>query len=66
VLIGDGLSTVGEGEPAGKQQGSIVVVPGTIFVVAHQGISPAGKLNPDLMAAAGVEPDMHQGAFATD
>ena len=28
-------------------------------MVAHQGESPTGELNPDLMAASGVEPDTH-------
>ena len=33
-------------------------------MVAHQGESAAGKLHPDLMGSAGVEPHMDQAGFA--
>ena len=54
------LSTEGEGQAAGKQHGGSVLVPGTVLVVAQQGKSAAGKLHPDLVAAAGMEPDADQ------
>ena len=60
----NGLSAIGEGDPAGIKQGGIPVIPGAVFVVAYQRETPAGKLDPDLMAAAGMEPDVDQGFFS--
>ena len=51
----------GEGDPAGKEPGRGVFIPGTILVVTQQRKSPAGKLNPDLMAAACVEQNTNNG-----
>ena len=45
---------VGEGDAAGVEHGRGNIVPGAVFVVAHQGIPPAGKLHPDLVTAPGV------------
>ena len=50
----------GEGKAAGEEHGGSGFVPGAVFVVAHQGEAPAGKLHPDLMAAAGVKADANQ------
>ena len=68
--IGPGLqhklpALVGERNSAGKQHGGWGIIPGPIFVVPYQGKAPAGKLDPDLVAAAGVEADVDQalGAF---
>ena len=55
---------MGEGDAAGEEQGSGAGVPCTIFVVAHQGEAPAGELDPDLVAAAGMEPDADQTGFS--
>ena len=43
-----------EGQTAAKEHRSSVFVSSTIFVIAHKGKSPAGKLHPDLVASAGV------------
>ncbi len=36
-------------------------IPGTVFMIAYQGQPPAGKLHPNLVAAAGVQADVYQG-----
>ena len=54
------LSVQGEGQAAGEQHGSGASVPAAILPVTHQGEAPAGELHADLVAAAGVEPHMHQ------
>ena len=54
------LAPEGEGDPAGKEAGGGFFIPGAIFMVAHQRETPAGKLNPDLMAATGMEPNVNQ------
>ena len=41
-----GLALEGEGDAAGMEQGSGMLVPCAILMVAHQGESPAGKLRP--------------------
>ena len=58
------LSLPGEGDLAGKQHRRSGRVPGTVFVVAHQGIAAGRKLDPDLVAAAGVEPDADEACLA--
>ena len=60
LFEGDGFTAVGEGQPAGEQHGSGFLCPGAVFVVTHQGEAPAGKLHPDLMAAARMQPDGHK------
>ena len=47
-----------ESHPAGPE-GNITVLSPTVLLVTHQWESPAGKLSPDLMGAAGMEPDPH-------
>ena len=54
------LSPVGEGNAAGVEHRRGDLIPGTVLSVTHQGISPAGKLHPDLMAAACVQADPHK------
>ena len=39
-----------EADAAGKQQRVCALIPGTVFVVAHQRIPSGGKLYPDLVA----------------
>ena len=58
------LSPVGKGEATGEEHGGGAVVPGAVFVVAQERIAPAGKLHPNLVASAGVEPDPHQAGIA--
>ena len=53
-------SLVGKGQAAGEEHGGGAFVPGSVFVVTHQRVPPAGKLHPDLVAPAGVEPEAHQ------
>ena len=48
------LSLPWESDPAGEKHGGRGVIPGAIFMVAHQRETPAGKLHPDLMTAAGM------------
>ena len=50
----------GEGNPAGKEHGRGLLIPGAILVVTHKGESPGRKLHPDLMTATGVEPDANK------
>ena len=57
------LSTVGEGEAAGEKHGFRLFGPGAVLVVPHPGEAPAGELDPDLVAAAGVETDAHKALF---
>ena len=58
------LPLPGEGKSAGEEHWCGFFVPGAVFVVANQGKSTAGKLYPDLVTAAGVEPEGNQRAFA--
>ncbi len=55
------FSTPGEGDAAGKEPGCGVFVPGTVLVIAQQREATAGKLYPNLVAAAGVKPNQHRG-----
>ena len=52
-------------DPAGIQHGCGGFVPGTVFMIAYQGEAPAGKLDPDLVTSAGVQPDAYYGCFST-
>ena len=54
----------GETDAAGEQLRLLRLVPGAVFVVAHQGEAPGCELDPDLVAAARVEPDVQQGGGA--
>ena len=47
----------GEGDAAREEHGGGGFVLGAVFVVAYQGEAAAGKLHPDLVAAASVQPD---------
>ena len=58
------LSLMGKGQRAGKEHGGLYIVFCAVFVVPHQRIPPAGKLHPNLVASAGVEPDTHQAGIA--
>ena len=58
------LSLVGEGNAAGVEHRSGGLIPGAVLVVADQGKAPAGELGTNLMAAAGMEPDVDQRGFA--
>ena len=51
-------------EAAAEKHRGGVFVPCAVFMIAHQGEAPAGKLHPDLMASAGMQADMHQGIFS--
>ena len=55
-----GLSLVGEGNAAGVEHRSGGLIPGAVLVVADQWKAPAGELDTNLMAAAGVKPNMNQ------
>ena len=55
---------VGEGKAAGKEFGGSSIVAGAVFVIAHQGEAAAGKLDADLMAAAGVQTDVNKTGFS--
>ena len=55
------LAVQGEGKGAGEELGGGAVISGAVFVVAYQGVAPGGKLDPDLVAATGVEQDANQG-----
>lgn len=59
-----GFAVQGESQGAGEEEGGGGGVAGAVFVVAHQGESPGGELDADLVAAAGVQEDAHQGGFA--
>ena len=54
------LPPVGEGTAAAVELGKLLIIPGTVFVVAHQGKPPGGELHPDLMTSAGMKPDAYQ------
>ena len=58
------LTLPGEGDTAGKEHRGGTLVFRAVFVVTDQGEAPGGKLHPDLVAAAGVKPDAHQGLVA--
>ena len=58
-----GFAFPGEGNAAGKQHGFFLFIPGAVLMVTHERKTMAGKLYPDLMAAAGVQPDTHQTFF---
>ena len=58
------FAVIGEGYAAGVEQGSGSGIPRTVLSVTDQRKSTAGKLHPDLMASAGVEPHPHQGCLA--
>ena len=62
-FVGKSLSLPGEGDSSGEQHGGRGIVPGAVFVITHQRISPGGELDPDLMAPAGMEPHMDQGSI---
>ena len=53
-----------EGDTAGEKHRRGGFIPGTVFMVAHQGESSAGKLHPDLMAASGMQTDEDERAFS--
>ena len=57
---------VGESDPTGEEHGCDPCIPGAIFVITQQGISPGGKLNPDLVASAGMEADVDQTFLGSD
>ena len=59
-----GFPVPGEGNAAGEEHGGGLFIPGAVFMIAHQGKPPGGELHPDLMAAAGMEPDAYQALFA--
>ena len=59
-----GFTPQGECQLARKQHWRGDVIFGTILAVTHQGEASAGKLYPDLMAAAGVESNANQGGFS--
>ena len=57
-------AAIGEGKAAGKEFGGSGLVAGAVFVVTHQGEATAGKLDADLMAAAGVQTDVNKTGFS--
>ena len=50
-----------EGQLAREKHGGRGLVPGTVFMIAQQGISTACKLHADLMAAACMQANTHKG-----
>ena len=57
-------AAIGKGNAAGKEFGGSSIVAGAVFVIAHQGEAAAGKLDADLMAAAGVQTDVNKTGFS--
>ena len=57
------LTGIGVPEAKGmRPQGDLAgILQGAVFSISHQGQTPAGKLGPDLMGAAGDQPDTHLG-----
>ena len=55
-----GFFVPGEGQAAGEEHGRGPPVPGAVFVVSGQRKAPGSELDPDLVAAAGMEPDADQ------
>lgn len=53
----------GEAYAAGKEHRRTRFIPGAIFMVSNKRKSAAGKLYPNLVAAAGVQTDADQGGF---
>ena len=43
------LAPEGEGDAAGEELGGGQLIPGAVFVVAHQGKATGGELDPDLV-----------------
>ena len=58
------FSLIGKGNAARKQHGGRNLIPGAVFVISHQRITPGGKLYSDLMTSSRVEPNMHKTGFA--
>ena len=54
----------GEGDAAGVEHWLLPGIPGAVLVIAYKRIPSAGELYPDLVTAAGMEPDTHQAGFA--
>ena len=52
---------IGKTQAAGIKPGGFFCIPGAILSIAHQGETPAGKLHPDLVGAAGLQPAAHMG-----
>ena len=55
---------VGEGDAAGVEHRGGKGVLCAVLMVADQGVAPAGKLHPDLVAASGMQPDTDQRGFS--
>ena len=51
---------VWQGEPERPKGGGFGFVPAAVFVISDQGEAPTGKLNPNLVAPAGVKADVYQ------
>ena len=58
------FSFMRKADPAGVEHGRGGLIPGAVFVIAHQREPSAGELDPDLVTAAGVKPDMNQGSLS--
>ena len=54
------FSFPGKGKQTGEEKGRPERIPGTVFVIPPERTLPGGKLNPDLMAPPGFEPDPNQ------
>ena len=50
-------------DTAGKEHWRSFFVPAAVFAVTYQGEATAGKLHPDLVGTAGMEPNPDQGGF---
>ena len=64
MLKNPAFVSIGEGQAAGEEHGRSLGGPGAVLMVAHQGEAPGGKLDSDLVAAAGVQPDADQAFFS--